>query len=101
MAYEMKPETGSLFKNDKREKDTHANARGSALIGGVEYWVDAWTNTTNSGDKYQSLKFKRKDQQNGNGGGMGSRPQPSAYENDLDDDVPFVTLDPAMERRVG
>lgn len=87
MAYEMKENTGSLFKNDRREKDTHANARGSALIDGVEYWVDAWTNETNSGDKYQSLKFKRKDQQQPATGQ--SRPQPAAFDTDLDDDVPF------------
>jgi hypothetical protein len=85
MAYEMKPDSGSLFKNDKREKDTHANARGSALIGGVEYWIDAWTNETNSGDKYQSLKFKRKDA----AGGQPSRSQPAAGDTDLSDDVPF------------
>jgi hypothetical protein len=84
MAYEMKPDTGSLFKNDRREKDTHAHARGSALIDGVEYWVDAWTNTTNAGDKYQSLKFKRKDAAQ-----SGGRPQPAAFDADLDDDVPF------------
>lgn len=61
MAYETKPDSGSLFKNDKREKDTHPNAKGSALIDGVEYWVDAWTNTAQDGRKYQSLKFKRKE----------------------------------------
>lgn len=63
MAYEQKDNTGSLFKNERREKDTHAHARGSALIDGVEYWIDAWTNTDRNGNKYQSLKFKRKDEQ--------------------------------------
>jgi uncharacterized protein (DUF736 family) len=62
MSYTPKEMTGSLFKNEKRESDSHPNARGSALIDGVEYWVDAWTNTTQAGDKYQSLKFKRKEQ---------------------------------------
>lgn len=85
MAYQHKENTGSLFKNDKREKETHAHARGSALIDGVEYWVDAWTNESNDGSKYQSLKFKRKDSA-GNGA---PRPQPAAFGNDLDDDVPF------------
>lgn len=85
MAYEMKDNTGSLFKNERREKDTHANARGSAIIDGVEYWVDAWTNTTNAGDKYQSLKFKRKEAAQGGH----QRPQPAAFDSDLDDDVPF------------
>lgn len=59
-AYEQKPDTGSLFINDKREKETQPNAKGSALIGGVEYWVSAWTNTSSKGAKYQSLKFERK-----------------------------------------
>ena len=98
MAYEMKPDTGSLFKNERREKDTHAHAKGSALIDGVEYWVDAWTNTTNAGDKYQSLKFKRKDAQGGGTVGS-SRQQPAGFDDDSD--IPFVSANPAMEHRVG
>jgi hypothetical protein len=82
MAYEMKPNTGSLFKNDKRTEETHANARGSALIDGVEYWIDAWTNDGNKG-KYQSLKFKRKD-----AAPQKARPEPSPISGD-GDDIPF------------
>jgi hypothetical protein len=88
MAYEMKDNTGSLFKNDRREKDTHAHARGSALIGGVEYWVDAWTNTTNAGDKYQSLKFKPKEARVPDGS-QGAPTQRAEFDTDLDSDVPF------------
>jgi hypothetical protein len=62
MAYEMKELSGSLFKNQKREKDTHPNANGSALIDGVEYWVSAWTKKDKNGDPWQSLAFKRKDE---------------------------------------
>lgn len=99
MAYEQKDNSGSLFKNDRREKETHAHAKGTALIDGVEYWVDAWTNTTNAGDKYQSLKFKRKEAQ---GGGGTSRTQSAPTDMaDLDDDVPFATANPALEHRVG
>jgi hypothetical protein len=61
MSYEPKDNTGSLFKNDKKETDSHPNAKGSALIDGVEYWVDAWTNRDKNGNPYQSLKFKRKE----------------------------------------
>jgi hypothetical protein len=59
--YETKDLSGVLFANDKREKETQPNAKGSALIDGVEYWVSAWTNTSSKGVKYQSLKFERKD----------------------------------------
>lgn len=81
MSYEHKPNTGSLFKNDKRETEAQPNARGSALIEGVEYWVAAWTNV--KGDtKYQSLKFSRKDEN--------VAPKPAApKEEDFDDFLPF------------
>jgi hypothetical protein len=61
MSYTPKDNTGTLFKNDKKESDSHPNARGSALIDGVEYWVDAWTNEDKNGNKYQKMTFKRKD----------------------------------------
>jgi hypothetical protein len=87
MAYEMKDNSGSLFKNERREKDTHANAKGTALIDGVEYWVDAWTNEARDGSKYQSLKFKRKDAaQTGSYGRQ--EPQQSPADDDSDE-IPF------------
>jgi len=61
MAYEKKDMSGTLFKNDKREKDTHPNATGTAIIGGVEYWVSAWTKDGAKG-KFQSLAFKPKEE---------------------------------------
>lgn len=85
MAYEQKDNSGSLFKNERREKDTHAHARGSALIDGVSYFVDAWTNTDKNGNKYQSLKFKRKDTQ----AAPASNNWQSPPLDDLDDEVPF------------
>lgn len=60
MAYEHKENSGSLFKNQKKEKDSHPNMTGSALIGGVEYWVSAWTNESEKG-RWQSLAFTPKD----------------------------------------
>lgn len=87
MAYEQKDLTGSLFKNDRKEKDMHADYRGSALIDGDEFWLDAWINESNSGVKYMSLKFKLKDQQQPASGQR--RAQPAAFDTALDDDVPF------------
>jgi hypothetical protein len=60
MAYEQRDNSGSLFRNDKREKETHPQAKGSAMIGGVEYWVSAWTKEARDGSKYQSLSFTLK-----------------------------------------
>jgi hypothetical protein len=85
MAYEQKDNSGSLFVNDRREKDSHPNAKGTAMIDGKEYWVDAWTNTSANGKKYQSLKFKLKEQQGASQGGGFAAPPPA----DLDDEIPF------------
>lgn len=86
MAYEAKPNTGSLFRNEDRTQDTHAHARGTALIEGVEYFIDAWTNIDKKGSKYQALKFKRKTKQP-----TQRQPDDGSYgrtDDDLDD-LPF------------
>lgn len=62
MAYEQKDNSGSLFKNDKKTTDTHPNARGSAKIGGIEYWVSAWTKKDKNGIPWQSLAFTVKEE---------------------------------------
>lgn len=60
MTFEAKNNSGVLFRNDKREKETHPNARGTALIDGVAYEISCWTKEGRNG-KFQSLSFKRKD----------------------------------------
>ena len=84
MAYEQKDLTGSLFKNDRKESDNHPDYKGSALLNGVDHWVDSWVNTSKDGKKYMSLKFKPKDAQSGS-----PRSAAPAHDADLDDDVPF------------
>jgi uncharacterized protein (DUF736 family) len=86
MAYEMKPNTGSLFKNDKKEADSHPDYKGSALIDGLgECWLDAWINTSANGTKYMSLKLKPKEPaSNGT-----VRVQTQFGPVDLDDEAPF------------
>lgn len=81
MAYEQKPNTGSLFRNDKKESDSHPSHKGNAIIAGVDYWMDAWVNETNDGRKYFSLKFKPKE----------SKPKQAAAPSTTNDgdDIPF------------
>ena len=81
MAYEMKEMSGSLFINTKKEKDTHPDRNGTALIGGVEYWVSGWIKETKSGDKWLSLAFKTKDE-------APRKPQPAVVKDD-EDEIPF------------
>lgn len=100
MPYEQRDNSGTLFKNDDREKETHPHAKGKAMIGGVMYWVSAWTKDGAKG-RFQSLSFKRMDRQpNEDGGGQQQRRQPSragspfdgpppSFENTPKDDLPF------------
>ena len=76
MAYDMKDMTGSLWPNDKREKDTHPNSTGKIKIDGKEYYLSGWTKETN-GKKWVSLAVKPVD----------TSKVPTVAE--LEDDLPF------------
>lgn len=92
---------GVLFKNEDKQSDTHADYRGSATVAGVDYFLDAWINTAESGRKYMSLRLKPKDKQQGRDTGktVGQRhqertadykqPKPNRGFEDMDDDIPF------------
>ena len=82
MAESQKDMSGVLFKNDRRrdgKEDPHL--RGSCTIGGRRFWMDAWTNTVQrgdrQGDKYISLKFRRAEERHGRDAAG------------RDDDIPF------------
>lgn len=57
MAYEQRNNNGSLFKNDKKEKDTHPDYRGKCVVNGEEMEIAAWIKTSPKGVKYMSLAF--------------------------------------------
>jgi hypothetical protein len=63
MAYEIKDNTGSVFTNDKKQKDTHPDRTGQAMIGGKAYWISGWVKQDRNGKPYMSLAFKLKDGQ--------------------------------------
>ena len=63
--YEQRDNTGSIFKNDKKETDKHPDGKGSAMIGGVHYWISSWTKQDRNGNPYRSLSFQPKEQQPG------------------------------------
>lgn len=86
MAYEPKDMTGSLFRNDRKETDSHPDYKGSALLNGVEHWLDAWINTAKDGSKYMSLKFKPKEARQS---GSYARQEPAPALDDDDSSIPF------------
>lgn len=85
--YEQRDNSGSLFKNERKEKDTHADYRGECLIDGVSYYMDAWIKKAESGRTWMSFSFKPKEQRQEQRQPQGkphSRPRQDDY-----DDVPF------------
>lgn len=72
---------GSLRRNNKKEKDTHADYRGSAMIDGRSYWIAGWVKTGETGDKWLSLSFKLKDD--------AQKPAEPRTEEGPDDEIPF------------
>lgn len=79
--YQPKDDSGSLFKNDKKEAENHPDYKGNALIDGIEYWVSSWINTSKDGKKYMSLKFNAKDEQ--------GQKATKKIQEELSDDIPF------------
>jgi hypothetical protein len=71
------PNSGTLARNDRREKDTHPEFTGKAEVDGVMYWISAWVKDGNGG-KFFSLSFKKQDGQ-----------EPKAKKPEADDDIPF------------
>lgn len=100
--------SGALFENQKREKESHPHLRGSCTIktpdGEVlEFWVSAWQKTSKKGDDFFSLSFQLKDEEKAQeqapvkkSSGLFKKRDEAVVSNssktvneDLNDDIPF------------
>lgn len=74
--------TGVLFRNDKKEKDTQPDYKGSCEIDGTEYWIAGWKKAGKDGPLL-SLKFSAKE-------AATTKAKPATKPaDDLDNDIPF------------
>jgi len=80
---------GSIWKNDRKEKDTQPDFTGSINVEGKEYWLNAWKRKDDANEKAPLLSFsvKAKDDQ--------AQAKPMYAENSagdvkqFDDNIPF------------
>jgi hypothetical protein len=79
--FQQKNDSGSLFRNEKRESDSYPEYRGDGIINGEAVWINAWVKESRkTGKKFFSLSFRPKQERIDR-----SRP----LRDDLDDAIPF------------
>ena len=84
MAYDN-TNRGTLNKNDRKEKPTHADYRGQINISGTDYWLDAWIKDGPKG-KFMSLSVKPKEDRAPGKGDAYEAKRPAATDDDI---LPF------------
>ena len=57
MSYAQRPESGVLFRNDKKTKDNQPDYQGEALIDGKLWKMSAWLKDGKKG-KFMSFSFQ-------------------------------------------
>jgi uncharacterized protein (DUF736 family) len=87
---EVKPNTGMLMRNTRKESEKHPDFTGSWVdANGNEFFLDAWANVSAKGNKYMKLRLgKPKTAQpvSAHNVAKSNGYQPQAP---LDDDIPF------------
>lgn len=52
---------GAMFKNSRKEKETHPDLGGTLNVGGTDYYINAWKKESAKGVPYYSLSVKKKE----------------------------------------
>ena len=46
--------SGMLARNDRKEKETHPDFKGSINVDGVDYWLSAWVKKARRGERWRA-----------------------------------------------
>jgi hypothetical protein len=82
---------GAIWKNEKKEKDTHPDFTGSLNVDGVEYWVNAWRRKEDASPKSPAMSFtvRPKDAQPMSQQAPKRDPRITSGRSDMNDEIPF------------
>jgi len=85
---------GTLFKNEDKQEDTHADYNGSINVDGKEYWLNAWVKEAgekakNPGKKFFSLSVKEKQASHNQGMDNAKKAASPPADPFVDSDLPF------------
>ena len=85
MAFQLKPNTGSLFKNEKKEKPNQPDYNGTVNVDGKVYYLAGWKKAGKDGTTWLSLAVNEPKQKET------TRPAPNQTGtfSDIDDSIPF------------
>lgn len=78
--------SGVLFKNERKEKDSHPDYTGNINVNGTEMWLSAWIKQGQKG-KFMSLSVKPKEQARQAPAQKAAAPAPSDWDDS--DPIPF------------
>lgn len=81
----------AIWKNDKKESDTHPDFKGQGMVNGVEVWVSAWKRKdgANPNAPALSISVQAKDDVHKQGVDNASQAAQGNSEPEFDDDIPF------------
>ena len=85
MSYQEKDQSGSLFKNDRKERDSQPDWTGKAIVNGTPVYVSGWNK-----DGRISLAFKNRPGNVGSSSKPEDEPQQGGGGSPMDDSIPFA-----------
>ncbi len=87
---------GAIWRNEKKERDTHPDFTGSLNVDGVEYWVNAWRRKDDAGPKSPALSFTIRPKDAPKEQSISQRAMPkypadriTSGRDDMNDEIPF------------